>query len=366
MTTNVILAFPFGVISVSLHALLLIVESRKAYSFYNYSLFLWVVGNFLWMTTELMATNPSSNIHLGPSTPLGGLSPHNETALNRTKSYLFLFGVLIQLSMYLLVWLGWAPMPEEQQEDVVTRNQATVLLFGEKSYTSTNENEDLDFDSVLSFDDSNHPDDGSISFANDEASSSASPRAGTRHKITLAFIENAYIIFWIAKDLFWSFGTGDLTKTHNVVVFCEAAAMSFGFMAMSIYTFVAYLNRRHTLKLLDSLSTVFWIMANYVWMCGEFFIRYDSLEFDDTDSGDDASTRIASSAFFCLGLTLQMYIVLSMVCQKTLKKGGAQVEMLNMKAPKYQTLMITFSPQHDRQGVKGEGEAVEDEDTVLF
>mmetsp|Transcript_21092 Transcript_21092/g.47199 ORF Transcript_21092/g.47199 Transcript_21092/m.47199 type:complete len:357 (-) Transcript_21092:93-1163(-) len=356
MTTNVILAFPFGVVSVTLHALLLGVESRRAYSFYNSSLFLWVVGNFLWMTTELTATNPSSSVHMGPPVPIGGVSNHDINILTRTKSFLFLFGVLIQLTMYLLVYCGWAPMPEEQQEDVVTRNMATVMLFGEKSYASTNENE---ADDVLYLNDDN-PDDG-ISFSD---TSIDSPQH-SRSKITLAFIENAYIIFWIAKDLFWSFGTGDLTKTHDVVVFCEAAAMACGFLAMAIYCFVAYLHRRNTLKLIDSLSTVSWIMANYVWMCGEFFIRYDSLEFDDTNSGDDGDTRIASSFFFCLGLLMQLYIVLSMVFHRTSKKGSvSQIEMLNMKAPmKYQTLMIAFSPQHDR-GVKGEDAG--DEDTVLF
>ena len=44
-------------------------------------------------------------------------------------------------------------------------------------------------------------------------------------------MENGYILFWILKDLFWAFGTGDEPAENaslQTIEFCETMAMLFG------------------------------------------------------------------------------------------------------------------------------------------
>lgn len=350
MTTNIYLGFCFGAMSILLHALLLVVDTRKSFMFYNISLFMWVCGNFLWMTIEFTDTNPSSNIHFGPDVPIGGIPESAIYIMTQTKTVLFLIGWLSQISMYILIFWGKLPIPEQEDEDIVVRNEATLFLFGNKSYTAATVS---DVDSMLDMDED---------FPEYHDVETFQTRGESSPLITLAFIENAYILFWISKDLFWSFGTGDLTQGLNSAIIYEIFAMCFGFSALCVYLVTAYIYRRKKLRFLDGLTTVFWICANYVWMCGEFFVRYDHLQHDDGSPGDDRNTRIAAATFFAVGFALQMYVSAVLYLryrarrnQDTLTTGTASIsvsgvpniDMFDVKSLiRYQTLMVSFSPQH--------------------
>ena len=86
----------------------------------------------------------------------------------------------------------------------------------------------------------------------------------------------------------------------------EIAGMLFGTLSIGIYMVNAYISRRQIVRFIDCITTVCWIMANYIWMCGEFFIRYNHLNLDDANEGHDNVTRIISSFLFISGLVLQL------------------------------------------------------------
>jgi len=371
MLTNMYMGFPFGAISVILHTILLFVDNRRSFVFYNASLFLWVCGNFLWMTIEFTDINPSSDIHLGPSVPIGGIPEHSIYVMTQVKTVMFLFGVIIQLSLYISIYCKKVPMPEQADEDIIIRNEVTLFLLGKNSYNTTKVS---DVDAIVDLDDE-LPDYHEL----DTFHSKTEP-AGP---ITLAFIENLYIVFWISKDLFWSFGTGDLDNHEDSIVIYEILAMCFGFTALCVYLVTAYMYRRKTLRFMDSLTTVFWISANYVWMCGEFFIRYDNLQYDDTDSGNDRSTRIASATLFCAGMLCQVYVVVVLGLRYRAKRLNGntapgvyavtssvpKVDMFSLKGIiQYQTLVSGFSPVHEPQSPGTQGmqyvPASDDDDEV--
>lgn len=347
MTTNIYLGFPFGVLSVFFHALLVATDPRKSYRFYNFSLLCWVIGNFMWMTVEFVDVNPSSNVHLGSHVPLGGIPENIINDMVNAKTILFLIASVVQVGMYISVYCKLIPMPEGEDEDIVSRNELLLLCYGSKSYTQqqqqhvVEDNVDLGDDITLN------------------TAESSTPNYG----FTLAYIDNLYIIFWISKDLFWSWGTGDLINGFKLAIFYETFALCFGTLALLVHVVSAYIYRRNTLMLLDTITTIFWISANFVWMCGEFFLRYDNLTYDDEDEGNDSDTRIASAVLFILGLTIQLYILISFIVHKRnsqWKQNSPQVEM----TVRYQNILITFSPQHERQEVPQEDE--EEESTILF
>lgn len=236
------------------------------------------MGNFLWMTIEFVCTTPSSNIHIGPPVPLGGISDRAQHFMVVFKTFLFFVGVIFQLFMYFFIYMRYLPMPENDDE---------TLSNSELNQCLGREVKDGETSIIL--------DQNSLDSADDSS-----------QEITLAFLENAYIIFWISKDLFWSWGTGDLASANKFVMGFEVLAMFFGSLSIMILSFTAYFARRNTSKFIDSLTTIMWITANFVWMCGEFFIRYDNMSKDDEDEGNDGSFRLASSCLFCLGITLQI------------------------------------------------------------
>jgi hypothetical protein len=305
MTTNYIVGFTFGALSLILHFFLLFNDTRRSYVYYNISLFLWVTGNYIWMTIEFVATNPSSGVHVGPHVPIGGMSDDTVSFLINTKTILFLISSTIQIFMYIGIFCNYIKVPEEEDEDVISKNEAFLFCYGNKSYelaqtnnNRANNNISLDLDDL-----------SDINF-------NSMQLLPVQNTLTLAVIENAYIIFWISKDLFWSWGTGDLTKGKDLAIMYESFAMCFGLLSIFIYVLTSYLYRRNLLRLLDSITTIFWISANYIWMCGEFFLRYDNLTYDDANEGNDTSTRIASAICFSLGLTLQAIIVGIIIWQR--------------------------------------------------
>ena len=372
MTTNLLLGIPFGAISVCLHIMLLLFDPRRSYRFYNISLLLWVSGNFIWMTVEFCDTQPSSRVHVGPHTPIGGMNPETVSTLINIKTILFLLSSLIQITMYILIYGRCISTPEDEEEDLISKNEAMLFFFGQKSY-----------DSQRSSSTNNEAKDTTLELEDDDVNLNIT-QSSSPYGLTLALIENAYIIFWISKDLFWSWGTGDLTKGRDLAIMYESMAMCFGSLSIFIYVLTAYLYRRNIVRFLDSITTVFWISANFVWMCGEFFIRYDNLRYDDEDAGNDGNTRILSAILFLLGICLQVYILSALYLPPTrctrwlynIRKHGnlqgnrkAQIEMKNMGVP-IRYSMITFSPipaHSSHGGMSSHGyDDEEEETTVLF
>ena len=352
MTTNVYIGWPFGFISIACHFIILFVDPRPAFRFYNISLFLWVCGNFIWMSIEYIHVNPSSNVHFGPHTPIGNMDTETVTALVDFKGFLFLLSTLIQVLMYIGIYFGKIPMAEDENEDIVARNEI-ALLIGEKHLIVQQ------VDSLIQ-------------------TSSDVPRRG----ISIAFIDYLYVIFWISKDLFWSWGTGDFyTRGKATAVSFESLAILFGFLSLFAYVLCAYIRRRQLKGLVDALTTLFWISANFIWMSGEFFLRYQNEELDDGDEGSDTSTRIASSCFFSLGLSLQVLLIAYLTwkaldypyaekcCIGKLKNNNSQ-----SKSAKIQMFSIhdndmilpVYSPQHKmiRDNIDDINE--EDEIIVMF
>jgi hypothetical protein len=362
MTTNIYLGFPFGMISVASHLALLCIDPRPTYKFYNLSLFLWVLGNFIWMTIEFTCVQPSSRVHVGPHVPLGGIDADSQFWLVNFKTVLFFVGAITQISMYVLIYCNRMEMPADDDDDIVSRNEAQLLLRGgaRVGFAADSDHTTLNPNSTSSGSSQEHDHDQDVSY-----------------DITLAFVENAYIIFWISKDLFWSWGTGDLTRGYIFAVSCESAAMGFGFLAMCVYLTTSYICRRNWVHFLDAITTVCWIAANYTWMCGEFFLRYNNLQYDDTTEGDDWTTRVGASVLFSTGIAIQLYVILHMslkklqVCQggpgsrrSSLccgPKGGSKnssttsmVEMFDIGAFRRAATSITTStPMSSPSGAKG-------------
>lgn len=116
--------------------------------------------------------------------------------------------------------------------------------------------------------------------------------------------------------------------------------MLFGTLSILIYLITAYVYRRNIVLLVDSVTTICWIGANYVWMCGEFFLRYNNLEYDDLTEHDDSSTRIISSVLFCLGITLQISNILFL----TYRRYHDKISCSRRRPKSYSIQMFTINP----------------------
>jgi len=290
MTTNYLLSFPFGIISITLHLTIVILDPRSAFKYYNYTLLAWIIGNFLWMLIEIWVTTASSSIHFGPKVPIDPNGMTNETinTITSIKIFLFTFALFLQVYLYMGIYLRYLETPKDDGEDLVARKQLDDLLACNYPNPSINN----DSQQLLA--------------THNIDSNSNQPSAATAG-YSLVFVENFYIIFWIMKDLFWGFGTGDLTTNGEDVLFFEVCALFFGSLALVVYAVSALVYRHNSIRFIDCLSTLCWILANYVWMAGEFFIRYKDMELDDGTEGNDSRTRIASLSLFLLGILLQAY-----------------------------------------------------------
>ena len=105
--------------------------------------------------------------------------------------------------------------------------------------------------------------------------------------------------------------TGDILDLRALpyALSMESLAMTFGGIAFLTYCITGYLYRDNVISLLDCITILFWIAANYVWMVGEFFLRFQSLNLDDRTEGDDRVTRIISSILFIIGIFIQFYVI---------------------------------------------------------
>ena len=75
--------------------------------------------------------------------------------------------------------------------------------------------------------------------------------------------ENFHILLWLIKDLCWA----SLSKTLGMIMIVPTIGLGF---------YITYLNRSERTELAHNLAVCFWILANSVWMIGEFYM-HDSL-----------------------------------------------------------------------------------------
>ena len=92
------------------------------------------------MTIEFTSINPSSYVRIkaGPHVPTGGIPVQIIDNMKIAKAVLFLVAVFIQLIMYVGIYCNRIAMPEDDDEDVISKNEAMLLCRGNKSsYTKT-------------------------------------------------------------------------------------------------------------------------------------------------------------------------------------------------------------------------------------
>lgn len=101
--------------------------------------------------------------------------------------------------------------------------------------------------------------------------------------------ENVHILLWLLKDLCWVC----LWKTGGMIMIVPTVLMAF---------FITWKTRFDRTELLHNLAVCCWILANSVWMTGEFFY-------------DDA-LRPAVAVLFFLGLLCVGYYYTGMYILK--------------------------------------------------
>lgn len=77
-------------------------------------------------------------------------------------------------------------------------------------------------------------------------------------KKSIAIYENLHIPFWLLKDSFWAMEM----KTLGVL-------MSFPTLFLSLL--VVYRTKDNMAHMLPNTAITFWIAANTIWMCDEFY-----------------------------------------------------------------------------------------------
>jgi hypothetical protein len=70
-------------------------------------------------------------------------------------------------------------------------------------------------------------------------------------------IENIHILFWLIKDACWAMEW-------------KAGGFTMIFPTVGVALWLLFRNRRDLTEFYHNLAVVFWILANSVWMCGEF------------------------------------------------------------------------------------------------
>lgn len=291
MATIVVLGYFFGVLSIFLHLFLLVCDNRVAMRFHHASLFLWVVGNFFWMTLEFTSSAPSSHVHIGLDTPTGGITNSTERFLVYAKHWLFLTSVTIQIALYIFLFNGRVNIPGDDPEPPLSEKDCQRTVVG----TGMNKTEPGDDDvTTIQFQNSAHhsPNTRELKRNNQknyarldihqdmDVEESANPSGGVSGDGTLeseriggwsmVLIENFYVIFWIGKDLFWSWSTGDFGIPIFETMICETFAITFGTLACCSFLYVGFLYRHNLEYFLDSVTSVCWLLANFVWVSTAF------------------------------------------------------------------------------------------------
>ena len=110
--------------------------------------------------------------------------------------------------------------------------------------------------------------------------------------------ENFHILLWLIKDLCWV----SLSKTMGMIMIVPTIGLAF---------YITFLNRSERSELVHNLAVCFWILANSVWMIGEFYLE-DSL-------------RPYAIALFVLGLAMMVrYYANEIIKLLSTRKRGNQ------------------------------------------
>ena len=357
MTTNAYVAWPFGILSTVLHIFMFLTDSRAPFRIYNASLVIWISGNFLWMTNELVDSSPSSDVHFGPRIPIGGIPEKDLERMVTAHTILFVLGAVVQIILYIAIYYRLVSMPQDDSaEDDEPRAALNRMIFspwrefqrnmldgGETRADRKDSHQQSDaHDVVIQFSLVGHSDPLSISLGQGD-DGKRSLLTERDNMISVVCFENIYILFWLLKDIFWSGGTGDLTEfNHGLIIFYETMGIFFGALTLAVYVALAWLYRNHTERFLDCVTTMLWISANFVWMCGEFFVRYQSMTHDDDSQGHDNITRLIASVLFSCGIALQLYIVYAATC--------GRIRVLRRDGTKWQFATSAAIPTDDSMG----------------
>ena len=116
---------------------------------------------------------------------------------------------------------------------------------------------------------------------------------------TLRSGENFHVVLWLMKDVSWILGW-------------KALGIGMFFPTLAIAIWIAWKSREETGELLHCLAVVFWIMANGVWMIGEFW-------FEDTQ-------RHLAIPFFIAGLLCVGWYYLVIAPRSAKKDGMSKAE----------------------------------------
>jgi hypothetical protein len=106
--------------------------------------------------------------------------------------------------------------------------------------------------------------------------------------------ENLHILLWLLKDLFW-------------VTLSEVAGVIMIVPAVGLAIYITWLARDIKAELFHNLAVCCWIIANSVWMVGEFF-------YDD-------STRMITGILFITGLSFITWYYVRYAVPEALKKN---------------------------------------------
>lgn len=110
--------------------------------------------------------------------------------------------------------------------------------------------------------------------------------------------ENFHILLWLIKDLCWV----SLSKIMGMIMIVPT-------IGLAIY--ITIKNRHDRAELVHNLAVCFWIMANSIWMTGEFFMA--------------DSTRGIASLFFFAGLAMMARFYFSAISRLLRKRTNKSV-----------------------------------------
>ncbi|MCF8258377.1 MAG: hypothetical protein K9J06_12550 [Flavobacteriales bacterium] len=111
--------------------------------------------------------------------------------------------------------------------------------------------------------------------------------------------ENIHIVLWLVKDTCWI----QDWRTPGCIMIVPTIGMA---------VYITWLSRSERKELFHNLAVCAWIVANSVWMLGEFFL-------DDT-------TRPLATVFFVLGLASIGYYYISSGRSASRPGGGPMGE----------------------------------------
>lgn len=117
--------------------------------------------------------------------------------------------------------------------------------------------------------------------------------------------ENFHIFLWLLKDTCWVMGF----QIMGVFMIVPTISMA---------VFITWKSRKITTELFHNLAVCCWVVANSVWMIGEFF-------YDDT-------TRPYVTVFFIIGLLLMAFYYLFLQ-NKSLKSEAIIIDEIGEKQP---------------------------------